>query len=209
MMNLLCVLVISLGANVCLTNKLADAKGITVGELIMTPINKVVDTVVDFSNKVISTVNDTIDTVKATVRNTTNTVVFYAEDTVDTAIITAIDIADKTVDYIEETINNCKEAITNVKEFIVINCRIAEEMIVKKTYIYKAMQENHAALLERISALESIINNANEVLMDNNTNEFTVEQIDGYETNEIEYVRDENGNWIAVDIHYKKVAKNQ
>ena len=84
----------------------------------------------------------------------------YTKDTVDKAVV----VTKETYDKCEVAVN---KAVSDITNYAVTNLRVAEEMIVKKTYIYKEMQANNDELMARIDKLEDSLanNNTNDELL--------------------------------------------
>ena len=139
---LVCVLV---AMNIFMAEELAESKGTTLIDLAVNPVKK-------FANKAINKV----------------------KDMAHKAVTTVKDTKDKAVVVTKETVNKCEvavnKAVTDMNSFVVTNLRIAEEMIVKETYIYKEMQSTNDELMARIDKLEALLAN-------NNTNDELLEQI--------------------------------
>ena len=135
---LVCVLV---AMNIFMAEELAESKGTTLIDLAVNPVKK-------FANKVIN---------KA--KEMTRKAVKVAKDTADKAVVVAKDTCDKC----EVAVN---KAVSDITNFAVTNIRVAEEMIVKETYIYKEMQSTNDLLMARIDKLEALLdtNNTNDDL---------------------------------------------
>lgn len=168
--------------NMFLVKALADAKGITVAELLMIPVNTVVDTVKNISNKAISAVKTTVTNTVAKIKGFAHKVIDSVKTTVTNTVDTVIATKDKVVETTVETIDRTKTAVVNkateVKDTVVDKICETEEELVKRTSLYKAMQENNAALLERLSALESMINNANNHSEASTVNHIVIDSVD-------------------------------
>ena len=193
---LVCVLV---AMNIFMAEELAESKGTTLIDLAVNPVKK-------FANKVIN---------KA--KEMTRKAVKVAKDTADKAVVVAKDTCDKC----EVAVN---KAVSDITNFAVTNIRVAEEMIVKETYIYKEMQTNNDVLLAQISELQAkvdditnkynalenkkqVVNRPKNVKKPAKVNNpFAIEHIDGFDATKITYVRDENGNIRATDIVYEQVT---
>ena len=192
---LVCVLV---AMNIFMAEELAESKGTTLIDLAVNPVKK-------FANKAINKVKDMT-------RKAVTTVI----DTKDKAVVVAKD----TVDKCEVAVN---KAVSDITNFAVTNLRIAEEMIVKETYIYKEMQTNNDVLLAQISELQAKVDDITDKYnaLENKKqvvnrpknakkpakvdNPFAIEHIDGFDATKITYVRDEDGNIRATDIVYEQV----
>lgn len=139
---LVCVLV---AMNIFMAEELAESKGTTLIDLAVNPVKK-------FANKAINKVKDMAHKVATTVKDT----------------------ADKAVVVTKETVNKCEvavnKAVSDITNYAVTNLRVAEEMIVKETYMYKEMQSTNDSLMARIDKLEALLDN-------NNTNDDLSAQI--------------------------------
>ena len=139
---LVCVLV---AMNIFMAEELAESKGTTLIDLAVNPVKK-------FANKAINKV----------------------KDMTRKAVTTVKDTADKAVVVTKETVNKCEvavnKAVSDITNYAVTNLRVAEEMIVKETYIYKEMQSTNDSLMARIDKLEALLAN-------NNTNDDLSAQI--------------------------------
>lgn len=193
---LVCVLV---AMNIFMAEELAESKGTTLVDLAVNPVKK-------FANKAINKVKDMAHKAVTTVIDTKNKAVVVAKDTVDKC---------------EVAVN---KAVSDITNFAVTNIRVAEEMIVKETYMYKEMQTNNDALLAQISELQAKVdditnkynaleNKKQVVNRPKNAkkpakvdNPFAIEHIDGFDATKITYVRDEDGNIRATDIVYEQVT---
>ena len=82
-------------------------------------------------------------------------------------------------------------------ELLQENLAMCQEIIAKDEQMYEMQEQIIAALKERLAIYESEDEETND-------NPFAVEHIEGYDVTEVKYVRDENGNWIAVDTQYEK-----
>lgn len=135
---LVCVLV---AMNIFMAEELAESKGTTLIDLAVNPVKK-------FANKAINKV----------------------KDMTRKAVTTVKDTADKAVVITKETVNKCEvavnKAVSDITNYAVTNLRVAEEMIVKETYIYKEMQSTNDSLMARIDKLEALLdtNNTNDDL---------------------------------------------
>lgn len=140
---LVCVLV---AMNIFMAEELAESKGTTLIDLAVNPVKK-------FANKAINKV----------------------KDMAHKAVTTVIDTKDKAVAAAKDTVEKCEvavnKAISDMTSFAVTNLRVAEEMIVKETYIYKEMQSTNDSLMARIDKLEALLAN------NNNTNDDLSAQI--------------------------------
>ena len=193
---LVCVLV---AMNIFMAEELAESKGTTLIDLAVNPVKKL-------ANKAITKVKDMA-----------HKAVKVTKDTADKAVVVAKDTCDKC----EVAVN---KAISDITNFAVTNIRVAEEMIVKETYIYKEMQTNNDELLAQINALQAKVDDITEKYqaLENKkqvvnrpknikkpakvNNPFAIEHIDGFDATKITYVRDENGNIRATDIVYEQVT---
>ena len=193
---LVCVLV---AMNIFMAEELAESKGTTLIDLAVNPVKK-------FANKAINKVKDM-----------TRKAVKVTKDTADKAVVVAKDTCDKC----EVAVN---KAVSDITNFAVTNIRVAEEMIVKETLIYKEMKTNNDELLAQINALQAKVDDITEKYqaLENKkqvvnrpknikkpakvNNPFAIEHIDGFDATKITYVRDENGNIRATDIVYEQVT---
>ena len=121
---LVCVLV---AMNIFMAEELAESKGTTLIDLAVNPVKK-------FANKAINKVKDMAHKAVTTVKDTKDKAVVVAKDTVDKC---------------EVAVN---KAVSDMTNFAVTNLRIAEETLVKNTYMYKEMQTNNDALLAQITS---------------------------------------------------------
>lgn len=139
---LVCVLV---AMNIFMAEELAESKGTTLIDLAVNPVKK-------FANKAIN----------------------KAKDMVHKAVTTVIDTKDKAVVAAKETVDKCEvavnKAVSDMTNYVVTNIRVAEEMIMKQTTIYKEMQATNDSLMARIDKLEAL-------LVNNNTNDELLAQI--------------------------------
>jgi hypothetical protein len=144
------------------------------------------------------------------------------------AVTTVIDTKDKAVVVARETVDKCEvtvnKAVSDITSFAVTNIRVAEEIIVKNTYIYKEIQTNNDVLLAQISELQAKVDDITDKYnaLENKKqvvnrpknakkpakvdNPFAIEHIDGFDATKITYVRDEDGNIRATDIVYEQVT---
>ncbi len=193
---LVCVLV---AMNIFMAEELAESKGTTLVDLAVNPVKR-------FANKAINKVKDMAHKAATTVKDTKDKAVVVAKDTVDKC---------------EVAVN---KAVSDMTNFAVTNLRIAEEMIVKNTYMYKEMRTTNDELLAQINELQAKVdditnkynaleNKKQVVNRPKNAkkpakvdNPFAVEHIDGFDATKITYVRDENGNIRATDIVYEQVT---
>lgn len=135
---LVCVLV---AMNIFLTEELAESKGTTLIDLAVNPVKR-------FANKAIN----------------------KAKDMAHKAVTTVIDTKDKAVVAVKETVDKCEvavnKAVSDITNFAVTNIRVAEEMIMKQTTIYKEMKATNDLLMARIDKLEALLdtNNTNDDL---------------------------------------------
>lgn len=135
---LVCIL---LAMNIFMAEELAESKGTTLIDLAVNPVKK-------FTNKAIN----------------------KAKDMAHKAATTVIDTKDKAIEVTKDTVDKCEaavnKAVSDMTNYAVTNLRVAEEMIVKKTYIYKEMQANNDTLMARIDKLEALLatNNTNDDL---------------------------------------------
>ena len=135
---LVCVLV---AMNIFMAEELAESKGTTLVDLAVNPVKK-------FANKAINKV----------------------KDMAHKAVTTVIDTKDKAVVAAKETVDKCEvavnKAVSDMTSFAVTNLRIAEEMIMKQTTIYKEMKATNDSLMARIDKLEALLdtNNTNDDL---------------------------------------------
>ena len=135
---LVCVLV---AMNIFMAEELAESKGTTLVDLAVNPVKK-------FANKAINKV----------------------KDMAHKAVTTVIDTKDKAVVAAKETVDKCEvavnKAVSDITNFAVTNLRVAEEIIVKETYIYKEMKATNDSLMARIDKLEALLdtNNTNDDL---------------------------------------------
>ena len=193
---LVCVLV---AMNIFLAEELAESKGTTLIDLAVNPVKK-------FANKAIN----------------------KAKDMARKAVTTVIDTKDKAVEVTKETVDKCEvavnKAVSDMTNYAVTNLRVAEEMIVKNTYMYKEMRTTNDELLAQISELQAkvdditnkynalenkkqVVNRPKNVKKPAKVNNpFAIEHIDGFDATKITYVRDENGNITATDIVYEQVT---
>lgn len=139
---LVCVLV---AMNIFMAEELAESKGTTLVDLTVNPVKK-------FANKA-------INKVKVMTHKAVTTVI----DTKDKAVVVAKD----TVDKCEVAVN---KAVSDITNYAVTNLRVAEEMIMKQTTIYKEMKATNDSLIARIDKLEAL-------LVNNNTNDDLLAQI--------------------------------
>lgn len=139
---LVCVLV---AMNIFMAEELAESKGTTLIDLAVNPVKK-------FANKA-------INKVKVMTHKAVTTVI----DTKDKAVVVAKD----TVDKCEVAVN---KAVSDITNYAVTNLRVAEEMIMKQTTIYKEMKATNDSLIARIDKLEALLAN-------NNTNDDLLAQI--------------------------------
>ena len=136
---LVCILV---AMNIFMAEELAESKGTTLIDLAVNPVKK-------FANKAIN----------------------KAKDMAHKAVTTVIDTKDKAVVAAKETVDKCEvavnKAVSDMTNYAVTNLRVAEEMIVKKTYIYKEMKATNDSLIARIDKLEALLvnNNTNDELL--------------------------------------------
>lgn len=130
------LVLVSLAMNIFLAEELAESKGTTLIDLAVNPVKK-------FANKAINKV----------------------KDMAHKAVTTVIDTKDKAVVVAKETVDKCEvavnKAVSDMTNYTVTNLRVAEEMIVKKTYIYKEMQATNDSLMARIDKLEALLANNN------------------------------------------------
>ena len=193
---LVCVLV---AMNIFLAEELAESKGTTLIDLAVNPVKK-------FANKAIN----------------------KAKDMARKAVTTVIDTKDKAVVVAKDTVDKCEvavnKAVSDMTNYAVTNLRVAEEMIVKNTYMYKEMRTTNDELLAQISELQAkvdditnkynalenkkqVVNRPKNVKKPAKVNNpFAIEHIDGFDATKITYVRDENGNITATDIVYEQVT---
>lgn len=139
---LVCVLV---AMNIFMAEELAESKGTTLIDLAVNPVKR-------FANKA-------INKAKVMTRKAVTTV----KDTKDKAVVAA----KETVDKCEVAVN---KAVSDITNFAVTNIRVAEEMIMKQTTIYKEMKATNDSLMARIDKLEASLAN-------NNTNDDLSAQI--------------------------------
>jgi hypothetical protein len=139
---LVCVLV---AMNIFMAEELAESKGTTLIDLAVNPVKR-------FANKAIN----------------------KAKDMAHKAVTTVIDTKDKAVVAAKETVDKCEvavnKAVSDMTNFAVTNIRVAEEMIMKQTTIYKEMKATNDSLMARIDKLEAL-------LVNNNTNDDLLAQI--------------------------------
>ena len=139
---LVCIL---LAMNIFMAEELAESKGTTLIDLAVNPVKK-------FANKAIN----------------------KAKDMAHKAATTVIDTKDKAVVAAKETVDKCEvavnKAVSDMTDFAVTNLRVAEEMIMKQTTIYKEMKATNDSLMARIDKLEAL-------LVNNNTNDDLLAQI--------------------------------
>jgi phage shock protein A len=193
---LVCVLV---AMNIFMAEELAESKGTTLIDLAVNPVKR-------FANKAIN----------------------KAKDMAHKAVTTVIDTKDKAVVVAKETVDKCEvavnKAVSDMTNFAVTNIRVAEEIIVKNTYIYKEIQTNNDVLLAQISELQAKVDDITDKYnaLENKKqvvnrpknakkpakvdNPFAIEHIDGFDATKITYVRDEDGNIRATDIVYEQVT---
>ena len=135
---LVCVLV---AMNIFMAEELAESKGTTLIDLAVNPVKR-------FANKAINKV----------------------KDIAHKAVTTVIDTKDKAVVAAKETVDKCEvavnKAVSDITNFAVTNIRVAEEMIMKQTTIYKEMKSTNDSLMARIDKLEALLdtNNTNDDL---------------------------------------------
>lgn len=145
-----------LGMNLCLAKSLADTKETTIVDVFTEPVKKA-------SNKVIATTKDV-----------TNKAINKAKSFANKVTTKAKDMTHKAVDYTKDTVDKCEvavnKAVSDMTNFTVTNLRIAEEMIMKQTTIYKEMKVTNDSLMARIDELEALLTN-------NNTNDDLLAQI--------------------------------
>lgn len=139
---LVCVL---LAMNIFMAEELAESKGTTLIDLAVNPVKK-------FANKAIN----------------------KAKDMAHKAVTTVIDTKDKAVIAAKDTVDKCEvavnKAVSDMTNYAITNLRVAEEMIMKQTTIYKEMKATNDSLMARIDKLEALLAN-------NNTNDDLLAQI--------------------------------
>ena len=118
---LVCVLV---AMNIFMAEELAESKGTTLIDLAVNPVKK-------FANKAIN----------------------KAKDMAHKAVTTVIDTKDKAIEVTKDTVDKCEaavnKAVSDMTNYAVTNLRVAEEIIVKNTYIYKEMQSTNDSYITK------------------------------------------------------------
>lgn len=150
------LVLVLLAMNIYMAEELAESKGTTLIDLAIEPVKKASDKAI------------------ATVKDVTNKAINKAKSFANKVTTKAKDMTHKTVNYTKDTVDKCEvavnKAVSDMTNFTVTNLRIAEEMIVKETYIYKEMQSTNDELMARIDKLEALLAN-------NNTNDDLLAQI--------------------------------
>ena len=150
---LVCVLV---AMNIFMAEELAESKGTTLVDIIVDPVKKA-------SDKAIATVKDVTNKAINKAKSFANKVTTKAKEMTHKAVTVTKD----TVDKCEVAVN---KAVSDMTNYAITNLRVAEEMIVKQTTIYKEMKASNESLIARMDKLEALLAN-------NNTNDDLSAQI--------------------------------